>query len=350
MTQSPDPALRTVFLYGHLAHGIGRKIELAFNAPVDALRLLELNFPGFIQRFKRGSYHVSVRRSGRETDLDEEHLSLGFTGEELHIMPRATGRGKGKSILTAIVGGLIIGAAFFFLDGTLTTALPGIFGAVGGTYGTIATLGMGLVLQGIGGLLSPTPSTDYSEDQKKSYIFNGPVNVTDQGGVVPLVFGKMMCGSIVLSASLDVENDPGTGGGSQSALTPHLHFTQPGQTTSNSVGLHDLVKIPEGGTLTHLNGNAVSGEGTVSLGNNLGMRYNTAGEFPANYYDLPLHLRRVVKPRHVFFTWTAAGDRATRTMEVVTFRVLWGGQNYDGQIRITFGHTGLFPFGTGNND
>lgn len=353
MTQSPDPALRTVYLYGHLARGIGRKIELAFDAPAGALRLLELNFPGFLQRFKEGKYHVSVRNGGRERDLSVDQLSFGFTGDELHVMPRATGRGKGKSLLTALVGGLIIGAAFLFSGGALaTTALPGIFGATGATFGTLATLGAGLVLQGIGSLLVKTPKTDYNEEGNKSYIFNGPVNVNEQGGVMPLIFGKHMAGSVVISAALDVENsNPDVSDTDQEVLQPHVHLRNTQQSDSNSVSLADMIKNPNGATLTHINGQAIAGTGTLAMGT-LSIRYNTAGELiqRADERSGPFARNRI---RHVFFTWTASGSRPPGEEREVPFRIRYNGVDYNGVIRVTMGSQTTGPGRTtrgGNNE
>lgn len=336
--QSSEPVLRTVRLYGHLARDIGKTIELAFNAPAGALRLLELNFPGFLQRFKQGKYHVSVIREGSEYELSSEQLMNGFTGSELRIMPRATGRGKGKSILTAIVGGLIIGAAFFFSGGTLATALPGVFGATGATFGTLASLGTGLVLSGIGSLLTPTPKTDYQEEQLKSYIFNGPVNVTDQGGVMPLVFGKMMTGSIVLSAALGVEdtNDSSDADG-QEVKKPSVHIQTPSQQTLKrpSLAMSDLVKLTSGAALTKLNGVAVTGNGSVTVGR-FTLRYYPAGLTDPFYQDAgertPFYGRKNV----IYVDWVPVNTfRPAPESAKVPFEITYNGKIYEGTIIVT---------------
>lgn len=243
MLAQPDNTLRKVHLYGHLAEGIGDCIELAVRTPVEAVRLLELNFPGFAARFKHGRYHVCAGEAA-ERDLDAARLDVGFSGD-LHLMPRPFGRSRGKGLLTAVLGGLIIGAAFFLSGGALATALPGIFGATGATFGTLATMGTGLVLSGIGTMLTPTPETDYGEKQR-SFVFNGPVNVTDQGGAMPVVFGKMMVGTIVLSASIDSMvhmDDTAPPSPGYTVASPTIHI--PGWRTGDpvSIDLDDLIRL-----------------------------------------------------------------------------------------------------------
>lgn len=202
------PVLRTVHLYGHLAEGIGPSLKLCFDTPAKAVRLLELNFPGFMQRLKEGYYRVvAIRADGRERALGENHLGLGFTGD-LAIIPVVAGSdNRSKGLLGAVLGAVLIGAAIFFSGGTLAAALPGIAGGtLGLTYGTIAQLGVGLLLTGVSTMLTPTPETDYSEvDEKRSFVFNGPVNLTQPGGVLPLIYGRMMVGTYTVSAAFDTE-------------------------------------------------------------------------------------------------------------------------------------------------
>lgn len=268
LAQPDEIGLRTVHLYGPLAVGIGKTVELAFRTPAEAIRLIELNWPGFANRFKHGKFHICLG-PGAERDLDVDRLNMAGSGD-LHLMPRAYGRSRGKGILTAILGGLVIGAAFFFSGGTLAAALPGFLGSAGATYGTLASFGMGLVLNGIGMVLTKTPDTDYGE-KSRSFAFDGPVNVTDQGGPVPVVLGKMMTGTVVLSASVD--NAAATSGDLASRTTDVTMHMQSSRAVKD-VDLDNIVNLSAvdvlGGTrmeMTHLNGVALSGtSGTIEVG------------------------------------------------------------------------------------
>jgi predicted phage tail protein len=69
------------------------------------------------------------------------------------------------------------------------------------------SMGASMVLGGIVQLLSPTPKIDSgigSEDalHRPSYNFNGVVNTTAQGHPVALAYGRVICGSAVISAGL----------------------------------------------------------------------------------------------------------------------------------------------------
>lgn len=263
-----EARMHRVHLFGHLAEGVGEVLELAFTTPAQAVRLLEVNFPGFIRRFKDGYYRVRVVKKSpgqtRYRDLSAEQLGAGFSGD-LYIIPVATGAassGRKKGLLGVILGAVLIGAAFFFSGGTLTTALPGIFGATGATFGSIAQLGLGLALNGVAMLLSPTPSDAGTEEQNNSFVFNGPVNVTDQGGVMPCIYGKMMVGTTTVSASVDSEllSDSSITQGAKNSRHVLQHMT-----ASVNIYMGDLAKIEEGATLTKLNGAAVSTSGTVLI-------------------------------------------------------------------------------------
>ena len=71
----------------------------------------------------------------------------------------------------------------------------------------------------IGGIMTlffgpknPLAGTDRGEqtDQNPSYLFNGPVNTIKQGGPVPLLYGRMMVGSQVISSGITTSQLPDT--------------------------------------------------------------------------------------------------------------------------------------------
>lgn len=66
-------------------------------------------------------------------------------------------------------------------------------------------LGAGMLFTGLGQMLSPTPTVDPSHESaatKQSYTFGGAVNLTEEGNIVPVVYGLMWIGSVVISASM----------------------------------------------------------------------------------------------------------------------------------------------------
>lgn len=334
--------LRKVRLFGHLAEGVGREIELAFGNPVQALRLLEVNFPGFMRRFREGFYHVRVVRSdGRVRALRPEQLDMRFDGD-LHIIPAAVGANSNrkKGLLGVILGAILIGAAFFFtagLAGGLGTVLPGFLGATGATFGTIAQLGLGLALNGVAMMLTPTPSTNYSEvDERRSFMFNGPTNLSEQGGVVPVVFGTMMIGTTTVSASLDSEILHGSAIGGQRALNSRHSIRRAG--TAIRLYFGDIAHIETGTVLTKINGTAVTGDGTLNIpALELSVKHSTTGS-GTGIPGFPLGSISGFKNPAMEITYTGAGNPAALALEkVLSFEVSHASVLYTGQVVVEVG-------------
>ena len=68
----------------------------------------------------------------------------------------------------------------------------------------ITYVGAGLVLGGISNILSPTPETpEQTEDPRESFNFSGITNSSAPGVPVPIVLGRTITGSVVISAGID---------------------------------------------------------------------------------------------------------------------------------------------------
>jgi predicted phage tail protein len=74
----------------------------------------------------------------------------------------------------------------------------------------IIMAGIGLLAAGISALLMDPPAMDEIRTLEgatsSSYLFNGPVNITREGGPVPVCYGQLLVGSQTLSAYYDVEH------------------------------------------------------------------------------------------------------------------------------------------------
>ena len=82
---------------------------------------------------------------------------------------------------------------------------------VGGPLGmAIVMAGVGLLAAGIAALMMEPPEMDELRTLEgatsASYMFRGPVNITREGGPVPVCYGTLLCGSQVLSAWYDIED------------------------------------------------------------------------------------------------------------------------------------------------
>ena len=207
--------MRTVKLYGELAEFTGRKEIVADIADVaESVRMLVANFAGLDRHMAEREYVVCVG----DTSIGIDECKDPIGKENILITPVIAGAGgnTGKVIL----GIALITAAFMIPGGASFSALT----AKGGTlkaafagakwYATsMAYIGAALVFAGISGMLTPVPKTpEATEDPRKTFNFSGITNTSAAGVPVPIVLGRTITGSVVVSAGIDtVQVDTGTG-------------------------------------------------------------------------------------------------------------------------------------------
>jgi predicted phage tail protein len=154
---------------------------------------------GFIKSIRRDGHYRVVRGEDLETGegLGEEQLTMRFGRGDFHVMPVLTGSKDATGFIQIVVGVALITAAI-------------IVGPGAGAFASLLIGGIGMTLGGIATLLTPVPKNENYSDREKpeerpSHVFDGPVNVYEQGGPVPIVLGKsVLCGSVTISSGLDV--------------------------------------------------------------------------------------------------------------------------------------------------
>ena len=202
--------LRKVRLYGQLAEFVGRKvIEADLSSAAEAVRMLIANFPQLDRHMTDRHYKVLVG-DGALT-LDDLHNPVGQ--EDIKVVPVITGARGGFGQI--FLGAALIGASFL-LPGAGLFGKTSVFGkaAVSGGFFTgvgtaFSAIGAGLILNGVAGMISPVPSVpqgpDTPQDPRKSFSFSGVQNTSRGGTPVPIVYGKTLTGSVVISAGIDTE-------------------------------------------------------------------------------------------------------------------------------------------------
>lgn len=199
--------LRKVKLYGSLAKFIGKRVLHAdITSTAEAIRFLVANFPALERHMADQHYHVSV--GPYALSLDELHDPIG--SQDIHIIPVIGGAGGATSRILIGIG--LIAASFLF-PGAGIFGATSIFGTAAGTgiltaAGTIfSAVGASLVLGGISQLLSPVPRVPQGpgsdNDPRKTFNFSGIQQTSRQGTPVPIVYGRTLCGSVVISAGVD---------------------------------------------------------------------------------------------------------------------------------------------------
>ena len=201
--------LRKVKLYGELAKFVGYKeFEVKVDSIGRAVSFLINNFPG-IEKYMSPKYY-QVKVGNYEIGEDELHYPIGQK-EDIHFVPviSGAGRGVGKVLLGVALIGIAIAApgAGFLAQGSLGFGST----AVGGGFSLAATLGnigIGLTLMGVSEMLTPLPpKRDFNseEDPRLSYNFSGTQNTSRAGTPVPICYGEIITGSVVISGSIDTQ-------------------------------------------------------------------------------------------------------------------------------------------------
>ena len=190
--------LRKLKLYGQLAEFIGHKeFEIKVNSVAQAVSFLVHNFPE-VERFMNPKYYqVKVGNY----DIDESELAYPVGQEDIHFIPVIAGSGGlGKALL----GAAMIGLAFAtggITSFSLAKGLTGTFLAKTAVY-----LGASLVISGVAEMLFPLPDiSDFKseDDPSISFNFSGIQNTSRAGIPVPVIYGEVFTGSVVISAALD---------------------------------------------------------------------------------------------------------------------------------------------------
>ena len=199
--------LKRIKVYGRLARFLGFRTFLAdVNSAGEAMRFLLANWPELEKHISGQVYKVKVGKY----DIGEDELNDPSGCQDIKIIPVATGS---RDFFDSALGKIITGAALI----GVTIATGGFGGAAIGTFGlgagsiavgSITTgLGISFALSGASQLLFPPPAppniASINNPSNQNFAFSGIQQVSRVGTALPLAFGQVFCGSIVVSAGVD---------------------------------------------------------------------------------------------------------------------------------------------------
>ena len=201
--------LRKLKLYGELAEFVGHKeFEIQVDSLAKAVSFLVNNFPQ-VEKYMNPQYY-QVKVGNYAVDQEEIHHPIGQ--EDIHIVPVITGagRGLGKILLGAalIAGAFIINPALSFSFKSGVTGFGALTGVSGAITKAAVYLGASLVLQGVSDMLFPLPKPKEfksEQDPQLSFSFSGTQNTSRAGTPVPIVYGEIVTGSVVISGAIDTQ-------------------------------------------------------------------------------------------------------------------------------------------------
>jgi predicted phage tail protein len=180
--------MNTIRVYGPLAEFLGRRVfEAVVDTAIEALRFLNANFPGLRQHLANQRYCIAVG----DHLLSADELSHPIGRQELRIIPAFSGE------LEAGLGLLIDGLST--AANTLAQAAPILLGiglSVGLSY-------LSSQLQSKTPQVGVSASSSTQNDPRSNFSFSGVQNTARAGVPVPIVYGEVIVGSVVVSAGID---------------------------------------------------------------------------------------------------------------------------------------------------
>ena len=198
--------LKKIKVYGRLRKFLGQSyFEAAVASPKQAFHFLIANFPEVENHMMNQFYKIKM--GGME--ITEDLLSLQ-SDEDIQIIPIAIGA-KG-----VVIGGLLTagGAA-------AAAATTGFFAtAIGGIAATaLTTIGTNMLINEATQLLMPQPeiptgvmadSFSQNDPTFQSFGFGSIQNVSRAGVPIPIIYGEVFTGSVVISSGVDTVQAEGT--------------------------------------------------------------------------------------------------------------------------------------------
>jgi len=208
--------LRKIKLYGDLADQVGHKEfeDIKVSNVAEAVSFLINNFP-YLEKYMSDKYYKVIVN---DEDIGQEELHDPIGKSDISFVPVISGSGGnfGKILL----GVALIGLSFTPMGAGLFAGGPGLAGVGGtglvggmyaaGAYGSAALglIGAGLVLSGVSEMLFPMPKQpEFSSegDPRVSFNFSGTQQTSRAGTPVPIVYGEIFTGSVVISGGIDTE-------------------------------------------------------------------------------------------------------------------------------------------------
>ena len=193
-----------VRFYGSLKQ-FGSEFRLDCQTPAEVIHALTSQIPKLRQFIQQGLFTVRV---GRDY-FDNRHLEKGLSQKlkddaTVHFTPTLKGSKRGGLF------GVITGVAL--IAGALALGpLAGVIGA--NAAWIVGGLGASLLLGGVAQMLTKMPEMKLGseKEKKQSTSFTNLSNMAAQGRIVPLAYGRIRAGSLIISQgieTMDVDRNP----------------------------------------------------------------------------------------------------------------------------------------------
>jgi len=199
--------LRKLTVYGRLRQFLGQShFEVEVNNPRQAFAFLIANFPEVENHMTNQLYKIKMG----DLEITEELLEVQGEGD-IKIIPVAVG-----SVTIAL------GALGVFGGSAAAAATSGFFAtAIGGVVASgLTAVGTSMLVDGVTSIIAPTPQvpnfaaadslSDNDPNVQVNFGFNSITNTSRAGVPVPIIYGEVFTGSIVISSGIDTVQVVGT--------------------------------------------------------------------------------------------------------------------------------------------
>ena len=187
--------LKKIKVYGKLRRFLGKSyFEAAVKSPQQAICFLVANFEGLQKHMNDQIYKVKM--NGRV--ITEDALTISGQGD-IQIIPVATGSVP-----------IVIGVAALGASAAIPAAVLGSTFLATALTTTLTAVGTSMLIGGITEMIAPSPQlpqlSEVSQNDpsiRGSYTFSGIQNVSSSGVPVPIIYGLVFSGSILISSGTD---------------------------------------------------------------------------------------------------------------------------------------------------
>lgn len=194
-----------VRFYGSLKQ-FGTEFRLDCKTPAEVVQALTSQIPKLRQFIQQGLFTVRVGRDYFDNRYLEQGLNQKLKDDStVHFTPTLKGSKRGG--LFGVIAGVALIATAFAL-GPLGFSVIGANAAwmVGG-------VGASMLLGGVSQMLTKMPSMSTGKDaeKKQSTSFSNLSNMAAQGRPMPLAYGRIRVGSLIISQgveTMDIERQP----------------------------------------------------------------------------------------------------------------------------------------------
>lgn len=194
-----------VRFYGSLKQ-FGTQFRLDCKTPAEVIQALTSQIPKLRQFIQQGLFTVRVGRDYFDNRYIEKGLSQKLKDDAtVHFTPTLKGSKRGGLF------GVITGVAL--IAGALALGPLG-FSVIGANAAwMVGGLGASMLLGGVAQMLTkmPSMSTGKDADKKQSTSFSNLSNMAAQGRPMPLAYGRIRVGSLIISQgveTMDIERQP----------------------------------------------------------------------------------------------------------------------------------------------